>query len=155
MFVFIQISDIETTDLEIISETEAIALIMKICTLYNTIEFSIQAFLKNLSNFVADGVPEKIPVFLKLIKTATELCISKGYFDHTDNIATVKPADLLRKKSTIYHFCFCSQALVDKVRLLLQKLNEYDKATRMKRKALRSRYELEYKLEKTVSLRLK
>lgn len=123
---------------------------MKICTLYNIIEFALQAFLRNLVNYIDNGVPEKMPIFLKLIKDATQMCTDRGFFDCDDSIAKVRGTETHNKGSKCHKILLFLQELIIKVGLVQQKLNEFNRATRMKRQELKARYELETRLEKTV-----
>lgn len=61
----------------------------KVATLYGLIYQGAVLYLRQIDNFVLDGLPEKLGTFFGLIRDATIVCVDKKIFDQEDVVTKV------------------------------------------------------------------
>lgn len=81
---------------------------MKVCILYTVINQAAALFLHHIDNFVTDGLPEKLMVFLEYIQNATVVCITRNIFDADDVVSKVMKSNKLIVFTSIKSISFVS-----------------------------------------------
>lgn len=63
---------------------------LKICSLFNILQIALSTYIRNLRNFINNGVPEKIVSLLQSIRDATMICVERNIFDRDDVVVAVR-----------------------------------------------------------------